>query len=335
MSGTDADLTDVLNRFFLATSVDECRRLLENHAELLSESAQDRASRLVALARLVADEPVRTIMAERAQVLRKCHQLHLQGRLDLNDVFTEFDGELLESPAQEAYSMLAAQAREPPQDWTATITSVASRLANPAHLPADSARAFDSCGHAMLRLDQEADDSALLDAAVWAFREAVQRAPTETAIEYEVVSDLAGALGVRYGRFKREEDRAEAAAIYRQKSRDALDEPSEGGLEATRFWSQLAAAGERWSEVAEACEFAVKLARKLPGHEAMVTSAGDLGAFALIKCHRGGGALIAMERTRAGLLQSPSAGWQTIEDRHGISDASHGTPVHRCLGDCP
>ena len=35
------DLTDVLNRFFLATSVDECRRLLENLRELLSESAQD------------------------------------------------------------------------------------------------------------------------------------------------------------------------------------------------------------------------------------------------------------------------------------------------------
>ena len=39
MSGTDAAFTDVLNRFFLATSVDECRRLLENHAELLVNRA--------------------------------------------------------------------------------------------------------------------------------------------------------------------------------------------------------------------------------------------------------------------------------------------------------
>ena len=121
-----------------------------------------------------------------------------------------------------------------------------------------------------------------------------------------------------------------AANIATEDAHMLFNKPSEGGLEATRFWSQLAAAGERWSEVAEACEFAVKLARKLPGHEAMVTSAGDLGAFALIKCHRGGGALIAMGGTRAGLLQSPfSRDGRRVEDRHGISDASHGTPVPR------
>ena len=109
MSRSDADLTDGPQ----LVSSSRNRRMsaggFETHAELLSESAQIRARRLVALARQVADEPVRTRWPS-GQSSEECHQLHLRGRLDLDEVFTEIDAsELWEGLTQKSYALLAVQ----------------------------------------------------------------------------------------------------------------------------------------------------------------------------------------------------------------------------------
>ena len=61
--------------------------------------------------------------------------------MDLNDLFTEFDGELLET-RRRRHDPCSQRRLETAADWTTSVASVASRLANPAHLPADSAQAL-------------------------------------------------------------------------------------------------------------------------------------------------------------------------------------------------